>query len=280
MSLILLSPALVGPPPPIPPTAGSLTPRLWLSGDRIGGQSFGNPKIVIWSEEGTLNAMSQFDSSLQPSIVVNGLNSLPVVNFGLGQNLRAAQENVAYTTSWTLVAVVKASGQTELANLSYNPNGAQVVFFNMNGTTLSARVQHSNTQLASVTWPGGGVGTWNVVAITYLGNGLGNGFSAWVNGVLQTATITNDSLGGLSTSTDAPWFVGSPGSLTGGQIAEVLLFISHLSTTDRQTVESYLTNKWFTVPTPIAPGTGVKGTGMDILRLTAFPIAAPLDQDQ
>lgn len=263
----------VNPPGP----AGGLTPAIWLASDRIGGQSGGNRKISSWDENGTLNVMTQFDSTRQPTLLPSGLNGLPLVRFGSGQNLSGAQVNVEYTQPWTLVAVVKTGGRITLSNIGLS-TGPAVTFFDLNASTLSTQIQHSNTQLVNVTWPVAGL--WNTIAITYLGFGLANGLTAWVNGVLATPTIVNDNLGALTTRANAPWFVGSPGVFTGGDIAEVMLFTPQISNTDRLTVESYLYTKWFVLPTTTTAGTGTRGTGQDILNLTAFPIQAPFDQDQ
>lgn len=278
MSILLFNDPTVPPAPPPPnPTTGGLTPSIWLAGDRIGGQSGGNPSVTVWSEEGTLNAMTQFNLSLQPTITPSGLNNLPTVHFGLGQNLSATETNIEYIVPWTLCAVVKTGGHITLANLS-TATGPATVFFDLNGTTLSAKIQHSNTQLVNVTWPC--AGTWNVISIVYLGNGLANGLSAYVNGTLQTPTVVSDTLGGLTTNADSPWYVGSPGSFTGGEVAEILLFMPLLTTIDRQTIETYLNNKWFVVPTPTPPGTGIYGTAQETINLTQFPIQAPFDQNQ
>lgn len=280
MGIVLLSPALAPPTPPTPPgPAGGLTPALWLSGDRIGGQSGGNPKIAIWDEIGTLNVMSQFNPMLQPSITPNGLNSLPTVRFGLGQYLSAAETNIEYNVPWTLIAVVKTGGHVTLANLGI-ANGPATVFFDLNATTLSSQIQHSNAQLVNVNWPCTPTAQFKIVSIKYLGSGTAAGLTGYVNGVQQAPTIVSDSLATTSTIANSSWYIGSPGNFSGGEVAEVMLFIPQISDSDRLTVEAYLNTKWFTVPTPTPTGAGSYGTGQEVLNLNAFPIPAPFDQDQ
>lgn len=275
MSILLFNDPGEGPAPP-PPPAGSLTPDIWLASDRIGGQSMGSGKITSWAEEGTLNVFTQFNPSLQPGLVPFGLNSLPVVRFNAGQHLSAGQVQVPFTDSWTVCAVVKTTGQVQLGNVS----APGTIFFDISGGTLGAKVKHSVSELISVTFDATPVDTYKIVSITYIGTGLASGFTGFVNGVQKTTTIVSDTLAGLSSSTDEAWYVGAPGGLTGGNVAEIMLFLPHLTTEDRETIEDYLNNKWF-VAIPATPqGTGTFGTGQEVLNLNAFPIQAPFDQDQ
>lgn len=275
MSQLLFGTPGAGPAPP-PPPAGSLTPDIWLMADHIGGQSMGYDKITFWSEEGTLNSFTQFVRASQPAITPAGLNGLPTVQFSAGQNLSANETRVNYTDSWTIIAVVKTTGQFQLGNVG----APGTIFFDISGSTLGAKVKHSLTELVSVSFDASPIDTWKIVSITYLGTGVASGFTGYINGVLKTTTIVSNTLAALSSATDSAWYIGSPGSLTGGNVAEVLLFLPHLTDEDRATMEAYLNTKWFVATSPTPTGTGTRGTGHDVINLNAFPIQAPFDQNQ
>jgi hypothetical protein len=215
----------------------SLSPALWLS------DTGSDP--ATWPDlSGNGRNATQATSANQPSIVAGGLNGRQIRRFDGSNDILISSlnsstvlsGNLSYfavfkrtsTGSFPIVMGVAAAGNgrsrdiflmsSDLYKISYGQSGSDVL------GTFPAAI--NTAALVSLTKTG------TSIAIFANGSAAGSGTPPLTN----TVTETNFKIGGASASS---------GNLS-GDIAELLVFPTALSTTNRQAVESYLRTKWGT----------------------------------
>jgi len=196
---------------------------------------------ATWSDiSGNNNHVTQADAAKQPAIIAGGLNGRQIRRFDGGDFLQHSLSSfldspsqitvfaVAYGSVGSIGALVSKSGSTSAANgwrfyLNSSPDG-QVLFRSNWGVLLGASGSNSD---------------WRVMVGSYVsgeqrvvinGSVVGSGTST-----TPAATNTNKLSIGVMTS-------GANGLV--GDIAEIIVFPTALSTSDRQSVERYLSAKW------------------------------------
>ncbi|KRF44162.1 discoidin domain-containing protein [Paenibacillus sp. Soil787] len=219
-----------------PPATSNL--KLWLKAD-TGVVADVNGKVSSWSDQsGVANHSVQATSGYQPTLVSNVVNGNPVIRFdGVNDNLLSSGVTGSMNTS-TVIFVLKPQAVT-----NYNQSiGAAGGWGQFQFHTTSTGQVYVGTSASSRITPTDGPGANTLVANTWskfayvLNNGSAKLFK---NGVqLASKTISNP----------ASWTgftLGNNGSNTiNGDIAEVIVYNSALSDTDRQSIETYLQTKY------------------------------------
>lgn len=202
---------------------------LWLSADSISGKS-NNDTLGIWRDlSGNNNDAVQTNVLLKPVYHTNILNSKPVVNFTQASS-QYMVSTLASTQPYTLFIVgrtgVGAGNQYLVDGVALNTGvmsgGASNNTFTMfSGNVLSASATPTN---------------FNYVC------GIYDGVSSilTINGSATTGNVGAANTTGMT--------IGSNGSASGqflnGDIAEIIVYNSHLSVSNRQKVENYLKTKY------------------------------------
>ena len=217
--------------------------NLWLKADALALSD--GTAVASWTDSsGNGNNATQPSAPFRPLFKTNRINALPALNFTPpNQYMAIGSIPGGITTSATVFIVQRKNASSgTLAVMSdpsapgntfaiYLPYSDGTVYFDLGDSTVTGRISS----------PWGGDYThffaWSFVA------GGGN-MAIYRNGISVVAS-------GGHTNSFSPaglvYFVNGDGGAGGGQdadIAEILIYNSALSTTDRQNVESFLRTKY------------------------------------
>jgi len=212
---------------------------LWLDGaDSTTITYSSGSNISQWSDKsGTGNNFTQSTAGSQPvyAAMSNGMNA---INFASSRNM--VNTSIVFPTTYSIFAIgyTSATGYARLLNggIDYN------LFFGIgNGNTQfitlagNGQVQYWND--VNTNSPATSVASLCLMEMT--NNNTSTGLIPYVNG-----TALNAKNGSTLTFTGLQLGNFFNGAYWNGFIAEVLIYNSVLSTTDRQKVEGYLAWKW------------------------------------
>ncbi len=255
--------------------------QLWLKADSL-SLNDGDP-VATWTDSSgqSHNATNGPGDHRRPTYQTNELNSLPVVRFdGVDDGMVSTVSFSQNMLTMFVVGMKSGAGDpganqySRFASILKNGNLSTFDYGDTSGwtgigittdlafATPPAQFTYRNSSLIT-TLPAGNYGDWAVMAAILNGSNVllaRDGITA--AGTTSAAPIDSDRvwIGDNERATD---------SLLNGDIAEVIVYDSALSTTDRQNVETYLGAKYgITVPDTTAPsvsltapvaGTSLKG---------------------
>jgi hypothetical protein len=236
-----------------PPIATGL--RLWFDASQITGLSDGNA-VVQWNDvSGHSNHAAQGTSGSRPTYRANVVNGRPVVRFDGGDQLAISNSdaleltnNRASLTIFTVASLTSVDGTVR-----------NIVFFSTGAGSGLTRVKVG--QRSGPTWSVSGRRLDADSLANILGGTASTGFkqlSAWVDWANSDASLY---LNGSSIASTTSWLTsgntqatnsvavtigdaGGGGEAWVGDIAEILVYDTALNSTDRQTVEDYLSDKY------------------------------------
>jgi hypothetical protein len=205
----------------VPPTNGL---SYWLDATVKSKLTLANTNVTAWADSST-NAVNfaQGTPANQPVYVTNVINGLPAVRFN--------------GTSHKMVASKAANAQTVFIVNKVKARADIDGIWGWNANDIGIRLT------AASTWAPGNTGDFAYNGQTYI-NGLpGAAFTYSVPHLVTAVSATQRT--GWTTSigqyyASSRWY--------NGDIGEVLVYGSALSTDDRFSVEAYLKSKWFGVP--------------------------------
>jgi hypothetical protein len=216
-----------------------LSPALWLKADA--GIS-GSP-IATWADQsGNSRDASQSDATKKPTLVSNELNGLPVVRFDGSNDVLAV--SVPLTAQATICMVAKKRSAP----------GAYVgvlVLSAYHGFGTSSEIDAAGFGFYSTssgdTWRalGGTSNQWNIITLTLNSTAL----NCWFNGSAGTSRTLLFSLASQSYTCYLGAWNAAGQSACDIDVAELLMWSSVLSDANRQSVEDYLTGRYFEAAT-------------------------------
>ena len=221
---------------------------LWLDAADRSTLTLSGSNVTAWADKsGNGNTMSNTTGSNLPSFSNTGFNgNYPSVffNSAVGTNLTNTSSSLFQSTAFDVYAVWKVSGE-ETSLLWYDLPDR---IFILNG-------QGNNSLFGNppflVHWGSGGSGTWRFNGTNYIGtnpvlynvSSTGSQMGAFLNGSANgSATVSYP-----GTTAPKQIYLYNPGfkwAQTNANMAEILVFSSVLSTSQRQQVEGYLAQKW------------------------------------
>lgn len=228
----------VTPSPPFSPDDISGL-QLWLDSSDSSTITLSGSNVSQWNDKSSNGwSVSQGTSLQQPALISSGLNSKDVIRFD-GSNdslINASITPVSGSTNRTIFAVSNYTGTGVLYNAYF-------------GTTQSnGRVLGVSNEIAVRIYGGNrvwttGVDSTHCTTTIMLDGTTPSNLSAWKDGSpLSVSSTANQTI-----NTTAGVYIGKSVTNTSywnGDIAEVLVYDSALSTSDRESVESYLSTKW------------------------------------
>lgn len=221
---------------------------LWYKADAIVGLNDGD-KVSQWNDSsGNNNHAVQSAEANKPIYKTNILNGFPVVRFDGNDDYM--KFTTALSTIRTAFFVVKAPS----APYAYSPILGHADLYDWHGDGASVKV--IDNQYSSLN--------------------IRNG-SAWVQGVSTLTTnvlipltnfkyitfVTADNVNAGRITQDR----GNPYRNWRGDYAEIILYDTALTDSDRQAVESYLNNKYFVAPPPSGQPTTKRFGGIPHMNL-------------
>uniref|UniRef100_A0A6C0B2G8 Fibronectin type-III domain-containing protein n=1 Tax=viral metagenome TaxID=1070528 RepID=A0A6C0B2G8_9ZZZZ len=229
-------------------TAGALNPTtisgclVWLDGADTTSIVFSGSNITQWNDKSNSGYnFTQATTASQPtySAMSNGKNGI-----NLGTSKYMTNTSVAFPTNYTIFAIgyTASNGYGRLLQGSIT-NGQTLYFGSGNGNKNFATVNGPGTASfsdASIdNSPATSVASLCLMEMT--NNNTNTGLIPYVNGTALTAK------NGITTTFTALVLGSSPGGGSqywNGYVAEILIYNSVLTTTQRQQVEGYLMWKW------------------------------------
>jgi hypothetical protein len=236
-----------------PPVATGL--RLWFDASQIPGLSDGNA-VIQWNDaSGNSNHAAQGTVGSRPTYRTNVVNGKPVVRFDGGDELAITNADAAALTNnqdgltiFTVASLSAADGAVR-----------DLIFFSTNtaaGTTRLKMGQRSGPVWAvsgrrldadTLQHVTGSTATTGFQQLTAAVNWSSSDATLYHNGV-SVGSSTSFQTDGLSQAANSLGVaVGNASTLSEywqGDIAEILVYDSVLSTSDRQSVEAYLNAKY------------------------------------
>lgn len=206
-----------------------------------------------WNDKsGNARHALQTASNSQPAWTQNAQAGKPVLTFdGLNDSLYIPVLDVA---AWTIFIVCnRTAGVTNasLLQLARASFGTETALIGLNNDSNNGPVLVGSGSTGSAKYGKGGslsAGTPRVLTARWAGAGTDGAtyYSAWDNGTLVTLADSGNfpQYSGTGSRIGASWSAGSLQAFFRGQIAEIIVYSSALSTSERQAVEQWLTRKW------------------------------------
>ena len=211
--------------------------ELWLDANDSSTITLNGSTVSQWDDKsGNDYHVSQGTASNQPTLTSSVLNSKNVLRFDGGDYLtNASATPVGGSTNRTIFVVFNYTGSDIRYAFMLGPSaGSAGDNFGIT-QEIAVRVQFGNRIWSS------SVGSSHSIVSIVLDGTSTTDISAWQNGTSLgvSSTLSN------TVNTQSSFGVGGQGaSMLIGDVAEVLVYSSALSTSDRESVESYLSNKW------------------------------------
>jgi hypothetical protein len=254
---------LVPPPPTTPLTIPGC--QLWLDAADSSTITLSSSKVTQWNDKsGNGYNFTQATSGNQPTYSSASLNSLNTITFTSANStylLGTASTNFMGTNSLSVYGIFKTnnstSGSSVFSKALYGSASGRILYGYRDPGTPGTIVggiggnQGSNVYTAiSDTYTGG---AWRVFGFVSDRSGWTN--TTYQNGIsIGSTTITANTTTNLTNA--FPMLVGAYNNSTGGAnppqagyyldggVGELLVFSTALTTTQRQTIEQYLSRKW------------------------------------
>jgi hypothetical protein len=206
--------------------------KLWLKADALALND--NDPVTNWPDQsGLANDAEQAVAAQKPLFKTNIVNGKPVVRFDGVNDVLEVNPGIA-AAPYTLFVVAKAVA-----------NGTAYLV-DMGGGTISIGPYDAglwgfwSTQTPSMYRIGGATGNWTVISLVHTSAASAQG---WNNGASPSGLFDP-----ANTALDATWTIGAEttggGGPMDGDVAEMLVYDTALSTANRQLVQNYLGGKY------------------------------------
>lgn len=223
-------------PAATPPVAGYVG---WWDASDASSITQSSGAVSQWADKsGNSKHLAQSTGSAKPTTGAVTQNGLNVLSFDGGDALVGPRPHSALPLTWFVVAVNDETGGTQRTLMAmrdagsgdtrlYRTGGDKIASYDGGGGTAGSTSWSTTAHMISWTYAADSNQELFADAASQ-GSRLGNATPTW--------NATNWTVGGLSSSEEL-WL---------GKIGEIIAYGSVLGTTDRQSVEAYLTAKWGT----------------------------------
>lgn len=219
--------------------------ELWLDANDSSTITLNGSTVSQWDDKSGNNYhVSQGTASNQPTYVTSVLNSKNIVRFdGVNDIIsNASAQPVAGSASRTIFYVFSCNSTFNGSNQEYglyfglaSPANGGVIAISQE---LAVRVSNGYRVFNQ----SNDDGSHAIISAVQNGTNVSN-YSMWKNGSALSATSTVS----RALNIEAGISVGAHPAISNwldGDIAEVIVYSSALSTSDRESIESYLSDKW------------------------------------
>lgn len=248
--------ALAGPP--------VSSPVIWFdANDTSTLTTNGSGLVDAWTSKGTYSGSASAGGAARPAFTANALNGRSVIRFSDAQTLTNVGALTAAnfaSSNGTIFAVwsINADGNYNVVDISANGEWWCYGY----GGCYPKMFRSARIESAFSTMPVNGTHLFSAVS-----SGTDNTYRIWLDG---TQKVNTTPLWGLGTTLRLGENSDKTAQLN-GDIAEVLIYNTALSDSERQSVEAYLNYKWLGVGAPV---------GNDVLPTnTAARVAAATTLD-
>jgi type II secretory pathway pseudopilin PulG len=213
--------------------------QFWLKADV--GITLNGSNVSSWADQsGNGHDAVQATDTYQPLLVDSQLNGEPIIRFD-GNNDSLQNNTLVVAQPYTLFYVVKDYVDTNNYNWFIN-NYPTMALANYNPSLGYYTIYAGSWMTSSIPYPFG----YSTISAIYSGADAKS--NVWYNGSLAT-TGGNTGNGGINATTGNYLYIGTlaynfSGESSTFDVAEIIIYNSALSDTDRQSVENYLADKY------------------------------------
>lgn len=217
--------------------------KLWLKADALSLNN--NDPVATWTDSSGNNNAVQATAGAKPLFKTSILNGKPVIRFdGVDDNLLAALSSNLNTSTLTayMVAVrrgVNAHTSAMVFAETGNDESGNAALFSYEGAA-SDRLSAYRGGFLSFKTPHPG----NNVPYLFATKFDGTNNTSYFNGTGQTPVANSGAFNFPWVYLGSRFFGGTPSFFFNGDIAEVLLFNTAHSDSNRNAIESYLNSRW------------------------------------
>ena len=210
----------------------SLTPTLWLSADK--NVTLNGSNVSAWGDRsGNGYNATQATSGNQPLYVPNALNGKPVINFNATNSQLFNLVDFTAQKNQSIFSVYRKTVPTLfLLPLGSSTNANNYILYSYSDDSLLYRVDSPGLELFAST----NIDTTTIQSLSIINNN--NVTSLYKNGIIQLTQTQTD----MTAIFNAIGY--GHGHYSSGDIAEILVYNSALSDTERKVIENYLKNKY------------------------------------
>lgn len=206
-----------------------------------------------WSDKsGNGRHAQQTASNSQPALTQNAQAGKPALTFdGHNDSLYIPVVDVA---AWTIFIVCNRTASVtnaSLLQLARASFGTETALIALNNDSTIGPILVGSGSTGSHKYGKGGslsVGTPRVLTARWAGGGTdgATNYSAWDNGATVTLadSAARPQYSGTGSRIGASWLSGNLQAFYRGQIAEIIVYSTALSTAERESIERWLTRKW------------------------------------
>lgn len=220
---------------------------LWLDASDSSSVVLTSGKVSQWSDKsGNLNHVTQSNASYRPNYVSNSINNLNTIYFTQSSGTNLRKTNFPADTTKTVFLVF---------NAKYGPSNARILNFSYGTATADFGVYTQNSYKNYFLYSNSGGGASSFTGSGYVDNN--NIITITQNGYAANSTTLYENgkvLGTFSPNTTSTWddaglTIGGNGNTTSGEnftgnVGELIIYNSVLSTKEREQIENYLSKKW------------------------------------
>ena len=216
---------------------------VWLDANDAGTFTFGTGSAVAtWGDKsGNANHVTQATSGNRPTVQTAVLDSKDVVRFAQGSNQFLAKSSLTNgpgNAACTMAVVLKLTATISLEavwDISDTTNTNRTLLFSNSGGNMQMKSQNGSPALEAFT-DTTSFHVWSGTSTTTLRR-------LWRNGTQKTDSSATAQASVVGTNLRVGFLFQDVQSLN-GDIAELVLYNTVLSTGDRQKLEGYLAHKW------------------------------------
>jgi hypothetical protein len=214
---------------------GNVEPSLRLAADRITGLADG-AAVATWGDvSGNGNSATQGTGANQPTFQTNELNGKPVVRFD-GTNDALGVAGITNNKAARTVLIV---ARRDPAATGWRRALAWATNAGLNTSDAATNWRWSTTQAAATTDIGGNYTSFQIVTLKFASTGS---LQPYIDGLVSVAAFDPDDV--YQSGSAALQLGGDASGFWQGDIAEVIVYDTALSDTDRKKVEDYLRRKY------------------------------------
>jgi len=202
--------------------------QLWLRSDSAYSKDASN-NILSWDDcSGNTNNATQASSSNRPKWIDNSLNGKPVIRFDAASN-QYLNFNQLTLSNFSFFIVFKKNLSSNSGVLLGNSSSSDYI-----GNWSDGNVYMGNGTVQPYATTGN-ITNYSYLSITYDGNNANFYLNGTHKGLNTGAAVCNYNQVGARSST---------GTYLDGDIAEIIIYNTIISTSDRVAIENYLHNKY------------------------------------
>lgn len=227
--------------------------KLWLKADAITGLNDGDP-VTTWNDSsGQGNNATQATAAKKPTYQTNELNGKPIVRFDGTDDFLATASNFLGagnppTTIFIAGKITTLTSGPAWINIGANPRAANLdeyrTMVESDGSIYQSNIVNDRaTANGTIT-----TGVWNIITYRIAAGAFSSSNPEFYkNGTSQASTegtgVSTPNLGTGATHIGAN-NEAVPGQFLDGDLTEIIVYDSALSTANRQSVENYLNGRY------------------------------------